>query len=373
MVATLNYKCDILIVLNSLVAEGCPQLALNLSKYWSLKGNKVQIICIDKFPVDLYKEFEEIGININFYKNLQKGFIRYFNLIYFTFLICKKLKPKAVLCFPFGWHAFIAMGAKLSGVRNICTHVGNYPPAKDKKMKKFKLLVQFGRLFTKKCICCSDDVLNATELYFSLPNKDLCRVYNCCDLEKFNNKYPKLLKQKKVINLGMVARLERHKDQSTLIKAIPEILKMGVKVNLSLIGDGSKRKDLETLSKSIGVNKLVNFMGSRRDIPKILSELDIFVFSAREDEGFGIAMAEAMISGVPILASKVGSCLEILGNGEYGYFFEQGSHKDLAMKIFEMTKSLSDVNEKVVKAKIYAENTFSIESMADSYLDFLTL
>ena len=101
--------------------------------------------------------------------------------------------------------------------------------------------------------------------------------------------------------------------------------------------------------------------------------MDIFVFSVREDEGFGIAMAEAMISGIPILASKVGSCLEILGNGEYGYFFKQGSHKDLAIKIFEMTKSLNDVNEKVIKAKKYAENTFSIESMADSYLDLLTL
>ena len=33
-------SCDILIILNSLVAEGCPQLALNLSKYWSNKGIK---------------------------------------------------------------------------------------------------------------------------------------------------------------------------------------------------------------------------------------------------------------------------------------------------------------------------------------------
>ena len=70
---------------------------------------------------------------------------------------------------------------------------------------------------------------------------------------------------------------------------------MRVKVNLSLIGNGSKRKDLERISKSIGVSKLVNFMGSRRDIPKIPSELDIFVFSAREDEGFGIAMADSYL------------------------------------------------------------------------------
>ena len=75
----------------------------------------------------------------------------------------------------------------------------------------------------------------------------------------------------------------------------------------------------------MGLSKLVNFMGSRRDIPKILKELDIFVFSALEDEGFGIAIAEAMIAGIPILASSVGACLEILGNGKYGYFFEKVS------------------------------------------------
>jgi len=51
------YKCDILIVLNSLVAEGCPQLSLNLACYWKSRGLNVELICIDKFPNDLLKEF----------------------------------------------------------------------------------------------------------------------------------------------------------------------------------------------------------------------------------------------------------------------------------------------------------------------------
>lgn len=364
-------NCDILIVLNSLVSEGCPQLALDLSKYWSSKKIKVQIICFDEFPLDLIKEFEEIGIKVNFYRNLKKGLIRYFYLVYYTFTICKELNPSALLCFPFGWHAFVAMGAKLSGVRNICTHVGNYPPTEKKGMKKFKLLVQIGRLFTKKCICCSDYVMNATNKHFSLPKRNLCRVYNCCDFDKFNKKEIKLLKQKNIINLGMVARLERHKDQSTLIKAIPEILRKGLKVNLTIIGDGSQRNNLEELAKSIGVSEITNFVGSRRDIPEVLYKLDIFVFSALKDEGFGIAMVEAMITGVPILASNVGACLEILGNGQYGYFFEKGNPKDLASKVLEMNNNIKSVNEKVFKAKKYAKKYFSIERMADSYFNFL--
>ena len=55
-------SCDILIVLNSLVAEGCPQLALNLSEYWSAKKKKVEIICFDKYPLELINEFDEINI-----------------------------------------------------------------------------------------------------------------------------------------------------------------------------------------------------------------------------------------------------------------------------------------------------------------------
>tara|TARA_Y100000589_G_scaffold71273_1_gene63711 strand:+ start:12899 stop:14023 length:1125 start_codon:yes stop_codon:yes gene_type:complete len=368
------YKCDILIVLNSLVAEGCPQLSLNLACYWKSKGLNVELICIDKFPNDLLKEFNQNNIKINFYNPLSRGLIRYFNLVFFTFKVCKKLKPKAILCFPFGWHFFVSLGAKLANVKNICTHIGNYPPLNDGSMFKFKLLVQLGRLFTRKCICCSDYIMEASIKYFLLPRKSLCRVYNCCDIEKFdkfiNKKY---FSNDKNLHLGMVARLEKHKDQSTLIKAIPEILKYDLKVRVSIIGDGSRRQFLEKLVKNLGVESMVNFLGSRRDIPELLSELDVFVFSAKVDEGFGIALAEAMVSGVPILASNVGACTEILCNGKYGYLFEESNPKDLARKIIFMNKYSKDVNRKVEGAKKYSRENFSIEKMANSYLKYLIL
>ena len=118
---------------------------------------------------------------------------------------------------------------------------------------------------------------------------------------------------------------------------------------------------------------MINFLGASRDIPKILSKLDIFVFSAKEDEGFGIALAEAMVVGIPILASNVGSCLEILDNGKYGKFFKKGDYKDLALKVLEMTNDSKRIYEKSLKAKKYAINNFSIEKMADSYFDYLML
>ena len=63
--------------------------------------------------------------------------------------------------------------------------------------------------------------------FFYLPRKNLCRVYNCCDIKRFNNSTNKIeIKPDKTINLGMVARLEKHKDHETLIKSIAEMNKM---------------------------------------------------------------------------------------------------------------------------------------------------
>ena len=45
--------------------------------------------------------------------------------IFYNLYFVKKYKPISLLSFPFGWHSFVAIGARLSGVKNICCHAGN--------------------------------------------------------------------------------------------------------------------------------------------------------------------------------------------------------------------------------------------------------
>ena len=90
-----------------------------------------------------------------------------------------------------------------------------------------------------------------------------------------------------------------------------------------MIGDGNQRKELERLTKHLNLSNQVYFLGPITNVSKKLDDIDIFVFSTTKDEGFGIALAEAMVAGIPILASDVGSCFEILGNGRYGNFFKK--------------------------------------------------
>ena len=101
--------------------------------------------------------------------------------------------------------------------------------------------------------------------------------------------------------------------------SIKTLKERDIKTKLFLIGDGSlKSKLLLKLTKNLKLRNDVQFLGARNDIEKILDKIDIFVFSTTEDEGFGIAMAEAMGKGLPVIASDVGACREILQDGKFG-------------------------------------------------------
>tara|TARA_Y100001968_G_scaffold141817_1_gene129642 strand:+ start:18516 stop:19640 length:1125 start_codon:yes stop_codon:yes gene_type:complete len=361
-------SCDLLIVINSLVAEGCPQLALQLTRYWSKKKFKIEILYLSEQSDELKKEFLELGVPMHFI-NIGNGSRRYLKLIYYSFKLCKEIKPKSLLSFLFGWHAFIAIGAQIAGVKYICSHVGNLPPSSKKvSFEKFKILVQMGRPFTTKIISCSEYIRMATIKDFKLSRKEVVTIYNACDLERFiNNIRSNNLIKKKLYRLGMVARFEQHKDQPTLIKAAKEIASQSIPIEVWLIGDGSKRKELEDLIQTLNLNHIVKLLGSRRDIPNLLNDLDIFVFSAKPDEGFGIALAEAMAAEVPIIASNVGACREVLDEGRLGQLVEPFNPKALAEGIIEIINSPNIAIRKAAKAKGKSIDAFSIKKMANAY------
>ena len=361
---------NIIIVLNSLIAEGCPQLALQLARYWQSRGIKVTLYILNNNSNEMREEFKNNGIKIYYYK-LGQGLIRYINLLYYSWQLCRKIKPDAVLSFPLGWHSFIALGAKLSGTKRICAHVGNLPPIWNKKeFFKFKLLVQMGRIFTHRLICCSDYIRKATVRDFYLNISETRVIYNSCSDIFFDNKYEHKQQKDRLI-LGMVARLEIHKDQETFIKACSILKERGVNFESWLVGDGSKRKELEKLIYSLDLQDNLKILGTKRNIVQILSGMDLFIFTAKRDEGFGIAMAEAMALGIPVIATDVGACREVLNNGICGYLVPPKDPISLSNKIIYALNNKDETNNKIKSARIRAESNFMNTSMANLYAEEL--
>ena len=112
----------------------------------------------------------------------------------------------------------------------------------------------------------------------------------------------------------------------------------------------------------------MQFLGSRTDVDKILDEVDIFAFSTTKDEGFGIAIAEAMGKGLPIVASDVGACREILANGKFGILVKPCSDTAIANAIRNILKNQKNINRIRKKANEYALENFTKQKMAKSYL-----
>jgi glycosyltransferase involved in cell wall biosynthesis len=357
---------SLLIVITSLVAEGCPQLALQLAAHWQQEGVAVELFCLQAQPTGLRPEFEALGIPIHTFA-LGSGLGRYPRLTWLSYRICRRLRPHAVLSFPLGWHAFIAIGARLAGVRRVCAHVGNLPPVwTGTAFAKFKALVQLGRPFTHRLLCCSEYIRTATVRDFRLNGHETCTIYNACDLDRFA-----AVKREPAAHhpprLGMVARLELHKDQPTLVRAMALLRDQGLHAELWLIGEGSHRPQLEALIADLQLTDRVQLLGSRRDIPELLAQLDLFVFSARPDEGFGIALAEAMAAGVPIVATDVGACREVLDGGRCGLLVEPGSAEALAAGIRQVLADPAAAQQRAAAAKERALRAFSVEAMAQAY------
>lgn len=358
----------VLIVLTTLAAEGCPQLALQLAGHWQQQGLNVEILCLQAQPTDLRPEFEALGIPIHTFA-LGHGLARYPRLAWLSYRHCRRRRPQVVLSFPLGWHAFIAIGARAAGVRSVCAHVGNLPPVwTGRAFAKFKTLVQLGRPFTHRLLCCSEYIRLATARDFGLSPRETRAIYNACDLVRFAAvPQPATWPQHVCPRLGMVARLELHKDQPTLIRAMALLRDQGLAAELLLIGEGSHRPQLEALIAELELEDRVQLLGSRRDIPELLTQLDLFVFSARPDEGFGIALAEAMAAGLPIVATDVGACREVLAAGRCGLLVEPGSAEALAAGIRQVLADPAAALQRAAAAKERALREFSVAAMAEAY------
>jgi glycosyltransferase involved in cell wall biosynthesis len=102
-----------------------------------------------------------------------------------------------------------------------------------------------------------------------------------------------------------VARLTRQKRLDLALRALA--LVRDPQLRLTVIGDGPERASLEALRDRLGLTSRVRFLGARSpsEVAETLTETDLALFPARE-EGFGLAAAEALMAGVPVVACEDG-------------------------------------------------------------------
>ena len=118
--------------------------------------------------------------------------------------------------------------------------------------------------------------------------------------------------------IGSVGRVhDDPKRFSDIIRALPEIRAQQSKARLLIVGDGPDRHMLERLSCELGLNGAVIFAGYQESPRDFYNLMDVFVL-ASANEAFGLVLVEAMLSDVPIVATKVGGIPFVLDDGNAG-------------------------------------------------------
>lgn len=106
-----------------------------------------------------------------------------------------------------------------------------------------------------------------------------------------------------------IGRLEPEKNFSVAIEALREAREKGHDVGLVIVGSGSQREALKKLAVRREVFEYVEFVAHSEDLRPYYAYADIMLVPSAY-EGYGMAIVEALASGVPVLATDVGVARE---------------------------------------------------------------
>lgn len=214
-----------------------------------------------------------------------------------------------------------------------------------------------------------DEVIQRTRF----PKERIKVIPLCVEIDKFiTRKYTKEEARKKLdiptdkTLIGIIGRVSPKKGQFTLIQGLLELKQKGIEAEILIFGSPTiddpvcqqYDKDIKDFTKSNKLDKLVHFRAHSEDVNIFYDAIDIFVM-ASEGETFGMVTIEAMLSGLPIIATNSAGTPEILNFGELGLLFRPNDFSGFVDCVERILKNPEAAKAMAEKAKETAIRKFS--------------
>ena len=338
---------NILHILDGLHAAGIEKQAYEIINHFPENNHKNYLFNISPEIKDLSKDFDDLVVK-NKLENIEELKIKsslFLGLGIYRF--CRKNKIDSLIIYPCHKKMlFVILGAKLAKANNIFISVQNVIQTnKILEILKLKIIFKIFNLFGTVIVPASKSIFDSLKKY-KINNKKITIIYNSCDTNQIK-KISELSKteyksKSKSKNIVMVARLDMIKDQETLLKAFSKLNYPNWKIKI--VGQGSNLNYLKDLARRLSLKPDEIFIGTTNNVAKLLGETEIFAFSTTEAEGFGKVLIEAMAANIPIIASDVSACREILFEGEAGLLVKP---KSINSWIKNLKKLIEDTSYKI--------------------------
>lgn len=135
--------------------------------------------------------------------------------------------------------------------------------------------------------------------------------------------------------LAFIGRLDENKGIYLLIEAFSRVAERSKQVVLVVAGTGPLAGELREQIDQKGLTSRVRLLGYREDVARLLTGADIFILPSR-NESFGIVLLEAMIAGLPMIATRVGGIPDVVEDGVTGILTEPGDSEALASAVVDL-------------------------------------
>jgi glycosyltransferase involved in cell wall biosynthesis len=164
--------------------------------------------------------------------------------------------------------------------------------------------------------------------------------------------------------VAFVGTLQPQKRPETFLRSAKEILRHRPDAQFLLIGRESKLGgEMRSLASQLEISESVTFAGFQPDVSLLLRGCDVLLAPA-VDEGHGRALVEAMLCGVPVIATASGGHLEIVKHEETGVLVAPDDEQSLAEKAIEIIDNPEKARAMALNARTWSQKRFSIAEHA---------
>lgn len=167
------------------------------------------------------------------------------------------------------------------------------------------------------------------------------------------------------ILLGAIGNFNAVRDQFTICRFLKLLHDQDVDFHFVFAGKrieamGYLYDQCTEYIRQNGLEHRVTFLGSRNDVPLILKQLDAFIYSTDHDT-FGIAVVEAMATGIPVFVNDWGVMEEITDGGKYATLYKTKDEQDLLRHFMLFLQDKEPSQFKANEASGFVREKYSIE------------
>ena len=171
-----------------------------------------------------------------------------------------------------------------------------------------------------------------------------------------------------------VGRLSAQKGAADLLRAIALLAESRPAVRVTIIGDGTERTNLEDSARTLGIAERVTFRGSldTREVARAYRAASVLAVPSTEGaggerEGFGLVAVEAMLSGLPVVATATGGLVDIVSDGATGLLVAPGNPGALAGALARVLSHPAAARAMAERARADVLQRFAPNAIAERY------